>query len=160
MHHIARHWAHTFTGHKNTKKPRYPNEPASFFATLLMCATSLRPARPQNKCPKATAVSHDLRANPCCNGRWAWTRWVLRELQPRPVLILVLVEDGLGHEKWSTETSLRIPCLNPCCNGRWSRTFYGTVRWYWKCYVLILVVMEDGLGQHCPGETWLAFWVS
>ena len=37
-------------------------------------------------------------------------------------------------------------CLNPCCSGRWSRTTFGV------CYasvgfVLILVVVEDGLVQ-------------
>ena len=36
-------------------------------------------------------------------------------------------------------------CLNPCCNGRWSRTIYDNINDYEYPYVLILVVMEDGL---------------
>ena len=40
-----------------------------------------------------------------------------------------------------------LPRLNPCCNGRWSRTFVRRSRYYNWRYVLILVVMEDGLVQ-------------
>ena len=37
--------------------------------------------------------------------------------------------------------------LNPCCNGRWSRRFVTYVSFPKKGGVLILVVMEDGLGD-------------
>ena len=36
------------------------------------------------------------------------------------VLILVVVEDGLGDkDNWLAE--IKKWCLNPCCSGRWSR---------------------------------------
>ena len=35
--------------------------------------------------------------------------------------------------------------LNPCFNGRWSRTF-TELRNFTEHWVLILVLMEDGLG--------------
>ncbi len=37
-------------------------------------------------------------------------------------------------------------CLNPCCNGRWSRTIVVFSLIGGLAVVLILVVMEDGLG--------------
>ena len=35
--------------------------------------------------------------------------------------------------------------LNPCCNGRWSSTKYPAIKLSNGAWVLILVVMEDGL---------------
>ena len=68
------------------------------------------------------------------------------ELQRRTqkVLILVLMEDGLGLSRWSFSTT-RAQSLNPCFNGRWSRTD-GCLRLDCPEDVLILVLMEDGLG--------------
>ena len=49
--------------------------------------------------------------------------------------------------------SLRIPaqerfsCLNPCCSGIWSRTLPSMTFSMLRCQVLILVVVEYGLGQ-------------
>ena len=37
--------------------------------------------------------------------------------------------------------------LNPCCDGRWSRTTCSRLVGLQKPGVLILVVMEDGLGR-------------
>ena len=70
--------------------------------------------------------------NPCFNGRWSRTRM----------------------KTLNTNQS----CLNPCFNGRWSRTavlrFAGL-----KPIVLILVLMEDGLGllrvQHRSQQSWV-----
>ena len=64
----------------------------------------------------------------------------------RSVLILVLVEDGLGEYEL-TEDAKQIEGLNPCFSGGWSRSAtehslspnYGDV--------LILVLVEDGLGE-------------
>ncbi len=68
-----------------------------------------------------------------------------QQLERGRVLILVLVEDGLGG--WQAcRTATVKERLNPCSSGRWSRR-YGT-----KIYsraisvVLILVLVEDGLG--------------
>ena len=38
-------------------------------------------------------------------------------------------------------------CLNPCCSGRWSRRRDSLVYWKRNQCVLILVVVEDGLGE-------------
>ena len=38
-----------------------------------------------------------------------------------------------------------VQCLNPCFNGRWSQTRDGALRA--RVPVLILALMEDGLGQ-------------
>ena len=60
------------------------------------------------------------------------------------VLILVLMEDGLGQTL--VDRVYNALCLNPCFNGRWSRTVVGTTTAPTP-QVLILVLMEDGLGQ-------------
>ncbi len=64
---------------------------------------------------------------------------------PFNVLILVLVEDGLGEFK-------NAPCLrcvfglNPCFSGGWSRRRGFNPRSLLTLLVLILVLVEDGLG--------------
>ncbi len=45
--------------------------------------------------------------------------WPHRTQKPAPVLILVVVEYGLGVYFWSF--LLWCFCLNPCCRGIWSR---------------------------------------
>ena len=61
-----------------------------------------------------------LRLNPCFNGRWSLTRQTL--------------------------TNFRLlRCLNPCFNGRWSLTSLHLVDPLLPRWVLILVLMEDGL---------------
>ena len=54
------------------------------------------------------------------------------------------MEDGLGPMLAVLSLSL-ILSLNPCCNGRWSRTV-PDAELHPTTEVLILVVMEDGLG--------------
>ena len=62
------------------------------------------------------------------------------------VLILVVVEDGLGGIQ-DHPTGLYWSGLNPCCSGRWSRR-EGLHRCSGAVHVvLILVVVEDGLGD-------------
>ena len=45
-----------------------------------------------------------------------------------PVLILVLMEDGLGLTVWPKLGITEKFSLNPCFNGRWSRTVKETMR--------------------------------
>ena len=105
--------------------------------------------------------------NPCCNGRWSLTYYENKDWRfSDNVLILVVMEDGLWlTPKWWARTRKG---LNPCCNGRWSLTeyvFHNLTEWMslnpccngrWSLtetkfydlqdtWVLILVVMEDGL---------------
>ena len=85
--------------------------------------------------------------NPCCSGRWSRTTIHARSLlDPKLVIILVVVDNGLVLELCKTENHRRIVLilvvvdnglvllnklvmtlsyvrLNPCCNGQWSRTF-------------------------------------
>ena len=61
------------------------------------------------------------RLNPCCNGRWSRSREIV-------------------------ELRKIIRSLNPCCNGRWSRRSSSSTNATMRA-VLILVVMEDGLGD-------------
>ena len=85
------------------------------------------------------------------------------------VLILVLVEDGLG-DTFKITTAVAAECLNPCFSGGWSRSnnsqsrtpinkclnpcFSGGWSRRRTCFcssfilplVLILVLVEDGLG--------------
>ena len=42
------------------------------------------------------------------------------------VLILVVVEDGLGQLRDLSPYSILLS-LNPCCDGRWSRTYLYNV---------------------------------
>ena len=63
----------------------------------------------------------------------------------RIVLILVVVEDGLGANASKTESIT--PCsLNPCFTGRWSRSCDLRIAEPMDKRVLILVVVEAGLG--------------
>ena len=63
------------------------------------------------------------------------------------VLILVLVEDGLGAIP-ATGYICYMWGLNPCFSGGWSRR--SLKQEFYKQYnlVLILVLVEDGLGEH------------
>ena len=62
------------------------------------------------------------------------------------VLILVLVEDGLGAETEKPTTS-HCASLNPCFSGGWSRRNQKHKMRYTTIVVLILVLVEDGLGE-------------
>ena len=61
------------------------------------------------------------------------------------VLILVLVEDGLGVGS-QVGFMLSKSCLNPCFSGGWSRSLIFQASLEWDPTVLILVLVEDGLG--------------
>ena len=65
------------------------------------------------------------------------------------VLILVLVEDGLGVKGGKEPIVPNPPCLNPCFSGGWSRsaTKDGDTFKVAAAVVLILVLVEDGLGE-------------
>ena len=62
------------------------------------------------------------------------------------VLILVLVEDGLG-ERLSVTSSRSWKSLNPCFSGGWSRSANWNGGGTFPVWVLILVLVEDGLGE-------------
>ena len=53
------------------------------------------------------------------------------------------MEDGLRGAKIAIERT-KFEGLNPCCYGRWSQS-YSTAVNALEFFVLILVVMEDGL---------------
>ena len=61
------------------------------------------------------------------------------------VLILVLVEDGLGVVQ-DGSGNYTLGSLNPCFGGRWSRRALTCVL-DGDMPVLILVLVEDGLGE-------------
>ena len=63
------------------------------------------------------------------------------------VLILVLMEYGLGHTISIIHQNNQLR-LNPCFYGVWSRTGEERQRLYLRDCVLILVLMEYGLGRH------------
>ena len=63
------------------------------------------------------------------------------------VLILVLVEDGLGVYEGRAWIDIDAKSLNPCFSGRWSRSYELNSRFYIEEWVLILVLVEDGLGE-------------
>ena len=62
------------------------------------------------------------------------------------VLILVLVDVGLGLSTVMSLLVLGRGCLNPCFSGCWSRTF-GTTFIRQIKLVLILVLVDVGLGR-------------
>ncbi len=73
--------------------------------------------------------------NPCSSGRWSRRKNSSLDEGDIVVLILVLVEDGLGdgsHNVVRYDES----CLNPCSSGRWSRSYGKTVYVRWKDYGL------------------------
>ena len=63
------------------------------------------------------------------------------------VLILVLVDVGLGQRKMFTTALGSERRLNPCFSGCWSRTIPGTMLKS-NLRVLILVLVDVGLGPH------------
>ncbi len=71
--------------------------------------------------------------NPCSSGRWSRSYYPCTEDGTDIVLILVLVEDGLG-ERIAGLCKSRRHCLNPCSSGRWSRSneqlapYYNAIR--------------------------------
>ena len=110
--------------------------------------------------------------NPCFSG--GWSRRITNYESDKTaalVLILVLVEDGLGVLRQKQYMTSNKHSLNPCFSGGWSRRVmaHGEIvregnslnpcfsggwsrRWWRKGYVtrmvkvLILVLVEDGLG--------------
>ena len=110
--------------------------------------------------------------NPCFSGGWSRRpiRRASMRIRKRRVLILVLVEDGLGADAsprsvrkrgslnpcfsggWSRRLILLTPrtqtsiCLNPCFSGGWSRRDARGGHPHRCQSVLILVLVEDGLG--------------
>ena len=65
------------------------------------------------------------RLNPCCSGRWSSTWQHVRYLRA-------------------------ISSLNPCCSGRWSSTESNNIVDALEEFVLILVVVDDGLVPLTP----------
>ena len=63
------------------------------------------------------------------------------------VLILVLVEDGLGEVFFRYGETTVWLCLNPCFSGGWSRSAAKAGDVLDLQTVLILVLVEDGLGE-------------
>ena len=61
------------------------------------------------------------------------------------VLILVLVEDGLGEVPYVLAHKIA-KGLNPCFSGGWSRSINCIINLLKLQVVLILVLVEDGLG--------------
>ena len=70
----------------------------------------------------------------------------VRNISIFSVLILVLVEDGLG-DKRESNFYVRGRGLNPCFSGGWSRRIKDLNNGSRKHNVLILVLVEDGLGD-------------
>ena len=68
-----------------------------------------------------TIPANMMSLNPCCSGRWSRT-W----------FGLILIKRIIAS-------------LNPCCSGRWSRTYLFVNFKIGELYVLILVVVDDGL---------------
>ncbi len=62
--------------------------------------------------------------NPCFSGGWSRSssKKTLSKKTSK-VLILVLVEDGLGATTIINNIAI-IDCLNPCFSGGWSRRLY------------------------------------
>ena len=86
--------------------------------------------------------------NPCFSGRWSRSSPLnLTIMELYLVLILVLVEDGLGDDVINNGVATEWS-LNPCFSGRWSRRSTPLAPlWSHKVRVLILVLVEDGLGE-------------
>ena len=66
------------------------------------------------------------------------------------VLILVLVDVGLGHDE-DPHGMEPARSLNPCFSGCWSRTL-GAATIFYQCNVLILVLVDVGLGLTSCGK--------
>ena len=71
---------------------------------------------------------------------------VTDDVQNYIVLILVLVEDGLGDQIGCDNMAISEYSLNPCFSGGWSRSNMA-ISEYTEELVLILVLVEDGLGE-------------
>ena len=70
----------------------------------------------------------------------------ISRIKPISVLILVLVEDGLGDLGGECASPATYMGLNPCFSGGWSRSLILLIQPSYFYSVLILVLVEDGLG--------------
>ena len=91
-------------------------------------------------------LAWDFGLNPCFNGRWSRTlREKFEKILLLGVLILVLMEDGLGPwedlTKWANETVLILVLMEDGLGQKNNNPIAEAL------HVLILVLMEDGLGQ-------------
>ena len=71
------------------------------------------------------------------------------QIHHREVLILVLVDVGLGLEQLLNFLVTCVRRLNPCFSGCWSRTRLSA-RPVIRSMVLILVLVDVGLGRGNP----------
>ena len=55
---------------------------------------------------------------------------------------------------------LLLLCLNPYCSGRWSRTMETIIALIWNQFVLILIVVDDGLVLSFIRSGYVTAWVS
>ncbi len=74
-------------------------------------------------------------------------KYYISERKTRHVLILVLLEDGIGVDCFPTKYGYSWECLNPCFTGRWYRRQFKKGVLYSIYEVLILVLLEDGIGD-------------
>ena len=72
--------------------------------------------------------------------------WVKLTAESDPVLILVLVEDGLRERRRNSVGRFWSQGLNPCSCGRWSQS-RAVSEESPRPHVLILVLVEDGLRE-------------
>ena len=109
-----------------------------------------------------------LRLNPYCSGQWSSTDGKISKFLVIGVLILIVVDNGLVLQSWQhvryLRASLNLCCsgqwssttrlkvwqilvvgLNPCCSGQWSSTIATYDSIHVSKFVLILIVVVDGL---------------
>ena len=91
--------------------------------------------------------------NPCCSGQWSRTERRFPYLCRGPVLILVVVDNGLV-QRCTSMFKLCKCSLNPCCSGQWSSTKLSNFDKLVELCVLILVVVDNGL-VHSAKYQWV-----
>ena len=84
--------------------------------------------------------------NPCFSGWWSRSLKKMIHQDKSTVLILVLVDDGLGVII-IVQSIYQTQSLNPCFSGWWSRRQWWNQLLRCSSFVLILVLVDDGLGD-------------
>ena len=84
--------------------------------------------------------------NPCFSGGWSRSSKFLIDLITDPSSLNPCFSGGWSRRKYSPGKWYMIRRLNPCFSGGWSRSLHRNFRRDPGALVLILVLVEDGLG--------------
>ena len=86
-----------------------------------------------------------IRLNPYCSGRWSRTMFGQDVFTPQTRCLNPYCSGQWSRTIITISSSARNSGLNPYCSGQWSRTVVYLTPNFLQVYVLILIVVDNGL---------------